>query len=104
MLSTGSFRPRCVGRAIVTQPQDEFVAPREKDWIALERVLSRDRALHLFAPETISQVGALYRALCTDLMRARSAGYTPDLVAHLDGLSARAHNLFYTAPPPRLGA
>src|SRR4030095_9676003 len=37
-------------------------------------------------------------------MRAQAAGYTPDLLALLDGLAARGHNALYRAPPYRLRA
>jgi uncharacterized membrane protein SpoIIM required for sporulation len=37
-------------------------------------------------------------------MRARGAGYSADLLAYLDSLAARAHNLLYAAPPYRLSA
>jgi uncharacterized membrane protein SpoIIM required for sporulation len=37
-------------------------------------------------------------------MRAESAGYSPDVIALLDGLAARAHNTLYSAPPYRLRA
>jgi uncharacterized membrane protein SpoIIM required for sporulation len=37
-------------------------------------------------------------------MRAEAAGYSPDVIALLDGLAARAHNTLYTAPPYRLRA
>ena len=37
-------------------------------------------------------------------MRAEAAGYSPDVIALLDGLAARAHNTLYSAPPYRLRA
>jgi uncharacterized membrane protein SpoIIM required for sporulation len=37
-------------------------------------------------------------------MRAQAAGYSPDVIALLDGLAARAHNTLYNAPPYRLRA
>ena len=40
----------------------------------------------------------------SDLMRAEAAGYSPDVIALLDGLAARAHNALYSAPPYRLRA
>lgn len=83
-------------------PQDHFVAVRKAQWAELEELLSRDRALHHLPPSSISRVGALYRSVCSDLMRARSAGYDNDLLTHLDALAARAHNALYGARPVRL--
>jgi len=37
-------------------------------------------------------------------MRAQAAGYSPDVIALLDGLAARAHNTLYSAPPYRMRA
>ena len=37
-------------------------------------------------------------------MRAQAAGYSPDVIALLDGLAARAHNALYSAPPYRMRA
>ncbi|MCB9569125.1 MAG: stage II sporulation protein M [Myxococcales bacterium] len=84
--------------------QDDFVAARRSSWQALEELLGREVELHLLPPPAISQAGALYRDLCADLMRARSAGYDHELVTHLDGLAARAHNLLHGARPVELGA
>jgi uncharacterized membrane protein SpoIIM required for sporulation len=83
--------------------QDEFVAARRATWNELEALLARSKELHREAPESISRVASLYRSVCADLMRSRSA-YGPDLVAYLDGLAGRAHNVLYGARPYRLGA
>ncbi|HJZ85660.1 MAG TPA: stage II sporulation protein M [Polyangia bacterium] len=86
------------------QTQDQFVAARRKDWDELDVLLATDRPLHKLPALQISRAAALYRSLCSDLMRARAAGYGPDLIGFLDGLAARAHNALYAAPPYRLGA
>ncbi len=86
------------------QPQDQFVAAREPRWLELETLLSTDARLHELAPSSISRFAALYRSVCADLMRARSSGYDTELVAHLDGLAARAHNELYGARPVQLRA
>ncbi|MCB9538688.1 MAG: stage II sporulation protein M [Myxococcales bacterium] len=75
--------------------QDAFVAAREADWKALDALLTDDRALHRQPRAELARFGALYRALCADLMRARSAGMSADLVGWLDGLTARAHDALY---------
>jgi len=82
--------------------QDDFIAARKAEWSELEGLVGEGPLFRLPAP-AISRTGALYRDVCADLMRARSAGYDSELVAHLDGLVARAHNLLYGARPPRFG-
>jgi uncharacterized membrane protein SpoIIM required for sporulation len=84
--------------------QDAFVAARRAEWDELDAIFSRDKPLHKLPAPLISRGAALYRSLCTDLMRARAADYSADLVAYLDALAARAHNALYTAPPYRLAA
>lgn len=85
-------------------PQDQLVAARKAEWSELDELLGRQPALHRLAPAEISRLGALYRSLCSDLMRARSAGYETELLAYLDSLAARAHNMLYGARPVRLVA
>jgi len=84
--------------------QDRFVQTRKLEWQQLDELLSREQSLHQLPAADISRAGSLYRAVCADLMRARSAGYETELVAHLDALAARAHNVFYGSRPVRLGA
>jgi uncharacterized membrane protein SpoIIM required for sporulation len=86
------------------RPQDDFVAARKPEWDELQLLLDRERALHRLPPDAITRAAALYRAVCADLMRARSAGYAAEVIALLDGLAARAHNALYSAPPHRLRA
>lgn len=82
--------------------QDELVAARTRDWQELDRLLGTGEGLQGRDGPTISRLAALYRALCTDLMRARAARCTPDLSAYLDGLAARAHAALYGARPFRM--
>ncbi len=82
--------------------QDDFVAARSRDWQELDRLLGVGDLLHKLDGGGISRVAALYRSLCTDLMRCRAAGVTPDLATYLDGLAARAHAALYGAKPLRL--
>jgi uncharacterized membrane protein SpoIIM required for sporulation len=84
--------------------QDDFVAERQRDWDELERLLGERRRLDKLPPVSIARAAALYRAVCADLMRAQAAGYGPDVIALLDGLAARGHNVLYSAPPYRLRA
>jgi uncharacterized membrane protein SpoIIM required for sporulation len=86
------------------RPQDEFIEARRRDWEELQKLLDERPALYKLPPESISRAAALYRAVCSDLMRAHGAGYSLEVIALLDGLSGRAHNALYSAPPYRLGA
>ncbi|WP_441288364.1 stage II sporulation protein M [Sorangium sp. KYC3313] len=88
---------------IGARSQDEFVAARRRDWQELDGLLLHDSgSLAKKDGAAISRLAALYRSLCTDLMRARAARYTPDLTAYLDALAARAHATLYGAEPFRL--
>jgi uncharacterized membrane protein SpoIIM required for sporulation len=82
--------------------EDDFVRRRRADWDELDILLGR--SLHRLAPTSISRAASLYRALSTDLVRARTAGYSGETIAFLDALAARAHNALYGAPPYRLRA
>jgi uncharacterized membrane protein SpoIIM required for sporulation len=86
------------------KPQDEFVAARRQDWTELEQLLGPGRSFRKLPPASIARAAAIYRAVSADLMRAEAAGYSPDVIALLDGLAARAHNTQYRAPPDRLRA
>jgi uncharacterized membrane protein SpoIIM required for sporulation len=84
--------------------QDEFVAARKPAWDELDGLLGKKRVLHKLPPASISRAASLYRDVCSDLMRARGAGYTSDVVDVLDSLAARACAALYSAPPYRLAA
>ncbi|MEZ4300153.1 MAG: stage II sporulation protein M [Polyangiaceae bacterium] len=82
-------------------PQDVFVAQRKNDWNELDILLSQEKELYAHDGPTISRIASLYRALCTDLVRAKSARYTPDLAGYLNGIAGRAHSALYGARPIR---
>jgi uncharacterized membrane protein SpoIIM required for sporulation len=84
--------------------EDDFVRRRRPEWDELDLLLASQRSLHRLAPTSISRAAALYRALSTDLVRARTAGYSGETIAYLDALAARAHNAIYGAPPYRFRA
>jgi uncharacterized membrane protein SpoIIM required for sporulation len=84
--------------------QDEFVAARKPDWEELDQLLTTGGGLRKLPAASIARAASLYRAVSSDLMRAQSAGYSPDVIALLDGLAARAHNTLYSAPPYRMRA
>ena len=84
---------------MATRTQDQYVAERRERWKELDSLLADKEQLHKLPADKISRVAALFRSTCSDLMRARSAGYDPELVAYLDGLVARAHNRLYGARP-----
>jgi len=82
--------------------QDEFVAARKPTWDELDTLLARKHLLCRLPAASISRAASLYREICSDLMRARSAGYSSDVIDLLDSLSARACAAMYSAPPYRL--
>ena len=84
--------------------QDDFVAARKQDWDELEQLLTTGSGFRKLPPASIARAASIYRAVSSDLMRAEAAGYSPDVIALLDGLAARAHNTLYSAPPYRLRA
>lgn len=89
---------------MAVRSQEEFVHLRKPVWNELEAILASGKELHKLAPNTISRAVGLYRVLCGDLTDCRSASYSNDLLAYLDGLAARAHNSLYGARPYRLPA
>jgi uncharacterized membrane protein SpoIIM required for sporulation len=74
-----------------------FVRARTPLWQELSRKLAADRAVWRLPPSEIARVASLYRAVSTDLMRARGLGCTRDVIAYLDALTAQAHNALYAA-------
>jgi len=80
----------------VKDPQS-FVRVRTPLWQELSRKLAADGPLWRLSPGEISRAAALYRAVSTDLMRARALGCTRDVIAYLDALTAQAHNALYAA-------
>ena len=86
------------------QTQDEFVAARRPAWDELDALLAKKVVLHKLPPTSIARAASLYREICSDLMRARGAGYGSDVVDVLDALAARACAAMYSAPPYRLAA
>lgn len=85
----------------MSRTQDQFVAARKPAWDELDTLLGKRRLLHKLPPPSISRVAALYREVCSDLMRARAAGYTADVIDLLDALAARSSSAMYSAPPYR---
>jgi uncharacterized membrane protein SpoIIM required for sporulation len=82
--------------------QDEFVAARKPAWDELDTLLAKKHLLYKLPPTSISRAASLYREICSDLMRARTAGYTADVIDLLDALAARTCSAMYSAPPYRL--
>ena len=82
-------------------PQDVFVRQRQAEWRELDMLLGQDRELTSHDGPTISRIASLYRALCNDLVRAKSARYSPDLSGYLNAIAGRAHSALYGARPIR---
>lgn len=83
--------------------RDAFVNERSPAWTELDQLLSQLSTKSTPSSQQISRLGRLYRDLCSDVMQARSQGAGPDVTAHLDALTARAHNQLYEARPHRIG-
>lgn len=81
-----------------------WVLDREADWHRLEALLVRSgqKPAGLSADE-IREVGLLYRAVTTDLSRARSQERYTYLEPYLNQLARQAHTLVYERPPLRFG-
>jgi uncharacterized membrane protein SpoIIM required for sporulation len=88
----------------VKRTQDEFVSARKPAWDELDALLAQKRLLYKLPPASISRAASLYRDICSDLMRARGAGYSADVVDVLDSLAARTCAAMYSAPPYRLAS
>jgi uncharacterized membrane protein SpoIIM required for sporulation len=80
--------------------RDAFVAPRRERWDRLERLLHEGPA----TASEWSELAAGYRALCSDLSIARSAGMPSVVQDMLDDLAGRAHNRLYAVRPTGWGA
>lgn len=79
----------------------DFIKRRKGDWVELEQMVSDSpvgRRLRS-SSDGASRLAGLFRSACSDLARARASGYPDDLIDYLNNLTARAHNLFYLAPP-----
>jgi uncharacterized membrane protein SpoIIM required for sporulation len=74
-----------------------WVRSRTPLWQELSRLLAADGPLWKLPSSDISRTAALYRAVSTDLMRARRLGCPRDVIAYLDSLTALAHNALYAA-------
>jgi uncharacterized membrane protein SpoIIM required for sporulation len=75
--------------------RDEFVGRHYHRWHELDQLLQHNAQLHRANPAVISRVATLYRAVCSDLMHARSMGYGHDLIDYLNSLASKAHNGLY---------
>jgi len=82
--------------------QDAFVARHEAEWRAFERWLeARGPARRADGLPRDEELPTRYRRLCHQLALARRRGYSPQVVARLQALMQRGHDVLYRAPPPR---
>lgn len=74
--------------------RDRFIAEGSPRWKELDYLVLR---LNRRRPQgsDISKLAALYRSVCTDLMKARALGCEANLITHLETLTARSHNTIY---------
>jgi uncharacterized membrane protein SpoIIM required for sporulation len=80
-------------------PQDQFIAARRRDWEELDQLISRPGARD---GAEISRMSALYRSVCNDLAHAEASRYTPDMMAYLNSVAGRTHNVLYGPRPAQL--
>jgi len=74
-----------------------FVARRQDGWERLEALLRRaDRGgLRRLNADELQELALRYRSVTTDLAAAQSRNYSPDVMAYLNRLTARAHAYVY---------
>lgn len=84
--------------------KQQFVRRRRPVWKAFEKRVDRLRGISLqrMTAKEISEFSRLMRELANDLATIRSREWGQSLVDYLNGLLARGHNAFYSAPPGRL--
>ncbi len=72
-------------------------SPAQRRWQELEQLLAdAQRGLDRLQPERIERLVSLYRAVASDLARARSEGWPARTTNYLNDLVARAHSLIYS--------
>ncbi len=81
--------------------RDQFISSRQADWRRFETLIGmtetqRDSKL---AGEEISELSALYRAICFDLSLVQSRDWGTSMSRYLNGLVARGHNSLYRSQP-----
>lgn len=84
--------------------EDAFIRQRQPAWQTLDGFLTAKNQIHALPPQELTAFSQHYRTVCSDLMFARTAGYTRSLIAYLDALAGRAHNALYGAQPYRIQA
>jgi len=77
--------------------QAVFVEKRQPGWQRLEELLRMEskKGVRNLEPETVAELGQLYRWVTSDLAFATGRGYDPSLRAYLNRLTARAHAVVY---------
>lgn len=80
-------------RGLSAISEQAFSANREADWRALEQLLFKP--FSTWDVDALARLSPLYRDVSSDLSRATTAGYSGQLVAYLESLTARAHAAMY---------
>ncbi len=75
----------------------ESVKRRRDQWLQLEQMLAKlnSQRLKNVRGAELGELSDLYRSACADLAMADQYRFSPDTVAYLHGLVARAHNSIY---------
>lgn len=79
---------------------DQFYKSRRADWKALSDLLDRSRSgIHELSSGEIDRLGALYRAVTSDLALAQRDFPRHQVTTYLNQLVARAHAVVYRGEP-----
>lgn len=81
-----------------------FVEQKKPRWDELSKSLDRlrTRGPRSLSRDQLTELGAQYRTLVSDLSYARTQGASTELVSYLNELAGRAHGAVYAAPAARL--
>jgi uncharacterized membrane protein SpoIIM required for sporulation len=81
--------------------EERFVESRLERWRQLRALLeqSQMRGLRTLDGQAVRRLGSLYRSATADLAMARTLGFSPETIAHVNRLCAAAHDLVYARRP-----
>src|SRR5258708_24565567 len=87
-----------------TQASTDFIRVREKDWKRLEALINRRSGRGTLSAAEIYELGALYRAVTSDLALARRDYPGQQVTLYLNQLLTRTHSFIYQEDVSDFGA
>ena len=83
----------------------DFVKRRRPAWSRFQQMLDRleGRSFRRMSGAHVREFSQLFRELAHDLALVKSRGWGKGLETYLNDLAARGNNVFYQAPPGRMG-